>query len=159
MGAVESSQKEFTTCCTARDEYARPEWTRSLVTTPKEIHDAHCEEWKELGKTSFNEPQNARPWERSRQPEGMQLQQRVLEGPALPKLPDNVVFYNSQLGDSIKKSLVECECPARGGREPAQSMERFFCEVCKKPTSSARLGAFLVCSMWPGHSRAHRRQP
>ena len=59
----------------------------------------------------------------SRQPEGIQLQ-RILEGPAHSKLPDNITFYDSQVADRIKKSrTLECRCRER-------STAWVFCEMC-----------------------------
>ena len=70
-------------------------------------------------------------------PEGMQ---QVLAS----KLPEDVQIYNSEAVKDIKQCSrkSECQCPGRGS-------ERFFCEVCQKPTNSLGMWNYAL-----PHSRA-----
>ena len=152
MGAVGSSQKEFTACCDAGDEYAQPEWTHLLVINEfpaccDSRDDHYLVTTPTEGEICSKQPAGMQ-MQRSREPEGLQLQ-GISEEPAHSKLPDNITFCDSQVADINKKSLTwECQCPewVLRGRRTAWSTRSFLCEVCKKPASSSRLGTFSICS-------------
>ena len=143
MGAVQSSEQEFTTCCAAR-AVSQPEWTASLVTTPKEIREKHVqgflEEIREWPSSALGDNVGDSGSRKARLrglPEGMK---QVLAS----KLPEDVQIYNSEAVKDIKQCSrkSECQCPNR-------STERFFCEVCQRPTNSLGMWHYAL-----PHSRA-----